>query len=787
MVGDRVDAGIILTIVVVSAGLGFIQEARSATAVQALRARLALQATAVRDGAVTDVPVADLVVGDVVLLAAGDIVPADARLLETNHLYVDESAMTGESAPVAKAVEGADGSPAPTVEADGSAPPAAGREHLVFFGTSVISGTGRAVVVATGPRTEYGLIARRLQERPPRNDFERGVRRFGLLIARIILLLVMGVFAADVALQKPLLESFLFALALAVGLTPELLPAIVTVNLSRGARALASHGVLVRRLPAIQNLGSMTVLCTDKTGTLTEGHLTLVRSIGGDGQPAPGAVSAAWLNSHFETGFTNPLDAAILAAAPGPADAAAYKKVAELPFDFQRRCLSVVLTRPDGTPVLICKGAPEAVLARSTQVRGPAAPQPLDAPRRATLEGQIAAAAALGQRAIAVATRSDAVGPDLTAADERDLVFEGLLLFSDPPKADIAATLAELQALHVDLRIVTGDNELVARAVAEAVGLPVRAVLTGDQIQALSPTAFVAQAQGATIFARVDPDQKLRVIQALQERGAVVGYLGDGINDAPPLHVADVGISVDNATDVARAAADVILLQASLSAIAQGVREGRRTFGNTLKYIRMGTSSNFGNMLSMAGAALILPFLPMLPSQILLNNLIYDASQTAIPADTIDPETEQEPARWDIGGIERFMVVFGPISSVFDYLTFGLLLAGLGSSEAAFHTGWFIESLATQVLVIFVIRTGRVPFWRSRPSRWLVAAAVVAVAVAVALPLSPLGGFLGFTALPPVFWLALPVLVVSYLAMVEVAKWFLLRRATLVGDRAIHA
>ena len=746
-VGDRVDAGIILTIVVVSAGLGFVQEARSATAVQALRARLALQATAVRDGAVTDVPVADLVVGDVVLLAAGDIVPADGRLLDTNHLFVDESAMTGESAPVAKAVEGADGSPASAAEVDGSAPAPAGREHLVFFGTSVISGTGRAVVVATGPRTEYGLIARRLEERPPRNDFERGVRRFGLLIARIILLLVMGVFAADVALQKPLLDSFLFALALAVGLTPELLPAIVTVNLSRGARALASHGVLVRRLPAIQNLGSMTVLCTDKTGTLTQGRLTLVRSVGAAGEAAPDAVSAAWLNSHFETGFTNPLDAAILTTAQGPPDAAAYRKVAELPFDFQRRCLSVVLTRPDGSDVLICKGAPEAVLARSTQVRGRGpAPHPLDAAERTALQAQIAAAAALGQRAIAVATRSDGVGPGLDATDERDLMFEGLLLFSDPPKADITATLQELRTLHVDLRIVTGDNELVAGAVAEAVGLPVRAILTGDQIQALSPTAFVARAQDATIFARVDPDQKLRVIQALQERGAVVGYLGDGINDAPPLHVADVGISVDNATDVARAAADVILLQASLSAIAQGVREGRRTFGNTLKYIRMGTSSNFGNMLSMAGAALILPFLPMLPSQILLNNLIYDASQTAIPADTIDPETEQEPARWDIGGIERFMVVFGPISSIFDYLTFGLLLAGLGSSEAAFHTGWFIESLATQVLVIFVIRTGRVPFWRSRPSRWLVAAAAIAVAVAVLLPLSPLGVVLGFTA-----------------------------------------
>ncbi len=650
-----------------------------------------------------------------------------------------------------------------------------------------MSGTGRAVVVATGARTAYGLIARRLLERPPRNDFERGVRRFGLLIARIILLLVMGVFAADVALQRPLLDSFLFALALAVGLTPELLPAIVTVNLSRGARALAAHGVLVRRLPAIQNLGSMTVLCTDKTGTLTEGRLTLVRSLGPAGDAAPDAVSVAWLNSHFETGFRNPLDDAVLAAAPGPPDAAAYLKIAELPFDFQRRCLSVLLKRPDGTTLLACKGAPEAVLARSTSIRAPGeATAPLDAVQRAAIEAQMAAAAGLGQRTIAVGTRAGVAGDELTPADERDLVFEGLLLFSDPPKADIEATLDELRALGVDLRIVTGDNDLVARAVAGSVGLTVKDVLTGDQIEALSSTAFVARAQTATIFARVDPDQKLRVIRALQDRGEVVGYLGDGINDAPPLHVADVGISVDNATDVARGAADVILLQASLSAIAQGVREGRRTFGNTLKYIRMGTSSNFGNMLSMAGAALILPFLPMLPSQILLNNLIYDASQTAIPSDTIDAETEQEPARWDIRGIERFMIVFGPISSIFDYLTFGLLLLGLGSSEAAFHTGWFVESLATQVLVIFVIRTGRVPFWRSRPSRWLVAAAVAAVAVAVLLPISPLAGTLGFAPLPPLFWVVLPGLVAFYLALVETAKWLLLRRATLAGGAA-HA
>ncbi|HTS14619.1 MAG TPA: magnesium-translocating P-type ATPase [Candidatus Sulfotelmatobacter sp.] len=767
-VGDRVDAGIILVIVVISAGLGFVQEARSASAVQALRARLALRTTVVRDGTPVDVPVRDLVSGDLVVLGAGDVVPADGRLIDVNHLYVDESAMTGESAPVAKAV--------------------GGTQDRVFSGTSVVSGTGRAVITATGPRTAYGLIARRLQERPPNNDFERGVRRFGLLIGRVILLLVVGVFGADVALGRPLLDSFLFAVALAVGLTPELLPAIVTVNLSRGARALTARGVLVRRLPAIQNLGSMSVLCTDKTGTLTEGRLALERSVAADGEPAPAAVAAAWLNSHFETGFRNPLDDAILAAASAPGDLDGYAKLAELPFDFQRRCLSVLLRQPAGAPILICKGAPDSVLARATTVRANSTgTAPLDASNRVAVQAQIAAAAGLGQRAIAVATRLDGLGTGLDAAAEQGLLFEGLLLFSDPPKAGVAATLAALRDLEVDLRIVTGDDDLVARAVAQAVGLPVAGVLTGTQIQALSPTAFVAQAQATTIFARVDPDQKLRVIQALQERGEVVGYLGDGINDAPPLHVADVGISVDNATDVARAAADVILLQASLDAIAAGVREGRRTFGNTLKYIRMGTSSNFGNMLSMAGAALILPFLPMLPSQILLNNLIYDASQTAIPADTIDPETERQPARWDIGGIERFMLLFGPISSVFDYLTFGLLLLGLGSTETAFHTGWFIESLATQILVIFVIRTGRVPFWRSRPSPLLVASAVAAVAVAVLLPVSPLGAVLGFTGLPPLFWLVLPGLVAVYLALVEAAKWFLLRRGTLGRDERAAA
>lgn len=769
VVGEQVDAGIILGIVVLSAVLGFVQEARSEDAVAALRGRLALRATVVRDGREQDVPARELVRGDLVVLNAGDIVPADGRLIEANHLYVDESAMTGESAPAFKVAH--TGELDPTKEAD--------RDAFVFFGTSVVSGVGRAELTATGARTMYGLIARRLLERAPRNDFERGVRSFGLLVARVILLLVVGVFAVDVALKRPFVESLLFAIALAVGLTPELLPAIVTVNLSRGARALARHGVLTKRLPAIQNLGSMTILCTDKTGTLTEGRLSFEKAVRADGQEAPDVLGLAWLNSHFESGFTNPLDVAILATKAGPAELRSFHKLAELPFDFERRMLGILVRTPEGTTRLISKGAPEAVLERCTRVRsGGVSSTPLDRPGRERVKALIKSAAASGARTIAVATRDGLAAESLEPRSETGLTFEGLLIFSDPPKEEIGQTLATLGTLGVSLKVVTGDNDLVARAVAEQVGLPVEGVLTGDQIRKLGHAALVARAQRTTIFARVDPDQKLRIIRALQERGAIVGYLGDGINDAPPLHVADVGISVDNATDVAREAADIVLLQPSLAAIAQGVREGRRTFANTLKYIRMGTSSNFGNMVSMAGAALVLPFLPMLPSQILLNNLIYDASQTAIPSDGIDADVEVEPARWDIAGIERFMLIFGPISSIFDYATFGLLLLVLRASEAEFHTGWFVESLATQVLVIFAIRTRLSPFWRSRPSRPLAAAAIVAVAVAVLLPLSPLAGILGFTALPPLFWVSVGSFVLAYLAIVEVVKRWVFRTST---------
>ena len=806
-----------------SALLGFVQEARSEAAVAALQARLALRATVVRDGKEQEIPIHDVVVGDVVTLGAGDIVPADARLLEANHLFVDESSLTGESAASLK-------NPMPGELDPGKDDDRAG---LAFFGTSVVSGNGKAVVTATGARTSYGAIAHRLAERAPETDFQHGVRAFSLLIGRVTMILVVGVFAINVALGRGLYDALLFSIALAVGLTPELLPAIVTLNLTRGARALTAHGVLVKRLPAIQNLGSVTVLCTDKTGTLTLGKLELVKAVGidkDDAGEASHALELAYLNSHFESSFQNPLDTAILASAPKPADLDSYRKLAELPYDFNRRMLSVVVQRGGEPPLLVTKGAPEAVVVASSSVREDHTARAIHKAEHDRLAKLVNGSSADGFRLVAVASRvlrpdeltgltastakeaapasatkapastaqepataSAAEAPASTAvasastadapasaggvalADasrlERDLTFEGVILFSDPPKDDVDEAIVSLANQGVALKIITGDNDLVARHVAGLVGLKVEGVLTGDQMRKLTHPALVARAPRTTIFARVDPDQKLQVIRALRELGHVVGYMGDGINDAPALHVADVGISVDNATDVARSAADIILLEPSLAAISQGVTEGRRTFANTLKYIRMGTSSNFGNMLSMAGAALLLPFLPMLPSQILLNNLIYDASQTAIPSDNVDPDVEAEPARWDVHAIERFMIVFGPISSIFDYVTFGVLLLMLGNNADSFRTGWFVESLFTQILVVLAIRTRRSPFWLSRPSRQLGVAIVAALAVAVIIPLSPLGSdIMGFGALPWEFWPLLVAIVAAYLTLVEVTK-----------------
>jgi len=818
VVGDKVGASVILAIVGMSAMLGFVQEARSEAAVAALQARLALRATVLRNGKQQEVPVREVVRGDVVMLGAGDIIPADARVLEANHLFVDESSLTGESAAALKNPRTGDLNP----EKDDD------RAGLAFFGTSVVSGTGKAVVTATGAATSYGAIAHRLSERAPETDFQHGVKAFGLLIGKVTLFLVVGVFAINTALGRPLFDSLMFSVALAVGLTPELLPAIVTLNLTRGARALSAQGVLVKRLPAIQNLGSVTVLCTDKTGTLTVGKLELVKAVGidkDDAGEASHALELAYLNSHFESSFQNPLDTAVLASAPKPVDLSHYKKLAELPYDFNRRMLSVVVQRGSEPPILVTKGAPEAVVAASETVRADNSARPIRKAEHDRLAKLVNSSSADGFRLVAVASRvlrpDELTGlPDAPAADntptaasavaatvakstakstaksapakpippvaialsdasrlERDLTFEGVILFSDPPKPDVGAAIAALAAQGIALKIITGDNDLVARHVAGLVGLKVEGVLTGDQMRKMTHPALVARAKKTTIFARVDPDQKLLVIRALHDSGHVVGYMGDGINDAPALHVADVGISVDNATDVARSAADIILLEPSLDAISHGVTEGRRTFANTLKYIRMGTSSNFGNMLSMAAAALVLPFLPMTPGQILLNNLIYDASQTALPSDNVDADVDGEPARWDVQQIERFMVVFGPISTLFDFITFGLLLLMLGRNNPdSFHAGWFVESLFSQIVVVLVIRTRVTPFWRSRPSRQLGVAIVLALLVTAFITVGPLGTWIGFGGLPWQFWILLVGLVAAYIALMEIVKRIFDRR-----------
>jgi Mg2+-importing ATPase len=818
--GDPIDAGIILAIVTMSAVLGFVQEARSQDAAEALRLRVAVRARTLRDGAWTEVPVRDLVVGDIIEVRAGNIVPADARLISANHLYVDESALTGESYPAAKQPPGspggvpataalAPGAPTPGAPTPGaSAPtpsvsPAPSQESAsapdqdqaaqLFAGTSVVGGDGVARITATGPRTSFGHIASRLAERAPETDFRHGVTAFGLLVARLTLVLVVFVFAVNVALQRPLLDALLFSVALAVGLTPELLPAIVTLNLTKGARALAGYGVIVKRLPAIQNFGSMDVLCTDKTGTLTTGKLTLRGSYDAAGVATPRPLALGRCNSRLQTGFENPLDAALVAAPLasgeeelGLSDA---QRVAEIPFDFVRRRLGVAVARPgQGGALLIVKGAPEDVLAVTTTCRlAEGSTSRIDAPARQVFEEQLRRFAGDGVRVVAVASRefddaalaaarASGFGPQV----ERDLVLEGLLAFDDPPKADVSATLADLAARRVELKIVTGDDELVARHVCAEVGLPVKGTMSGAEIDALPHQALLARVEQTTIFARVDPDHKRQIIAALRARGHVVGYLGDGINDAPSLHTADVGISVDNATDVARAAADLILLEPGLEPISNGVAGGRSTFENTLKYIRMGTSSNFGNMISVAGASLILPFLPLLPVQILLNNLIYDISQTTIPTDEVDEEVLAHPAHWDIREIRRFMLVFGPLSSLFDYLTFFVLLVPLAaaSNPDLFRSGWFVESMATQVLVIFVIRTRAVPFWHSRSSRPLRISMACALAGAAALPMLPVADRLfGFSPLPALFWPALVVLVGSYLAAAELVKRHVFRSA----------
>ena len=756
--GDVASFLIVVTIVTTSITLDFVQEVRAQNAVEALRRSVAVQATVRRDGASLLAPIDQLVPGDIVELIAGDLVPADSRLLESRDLFINQALLTGEPYPAEKqASDSALGAENP-----------AGASNAVFAGTSVISGTATIVVCRTGGRTALGHLATSLAEKPPATAFAVGIRRFGMLIMRLTVLMVLFVLVVNISFHRPVLELLMFALALAVGLTPELLPMIVTVTLARSATELSRRKVIVKRLSAIHDLGAMDVLCTDKTGTLTEATIKLVHAIDGRGVESQRAYVYAYINSQFETGMKSPLDEAILAA--HPFDMTAWRKIDEVPFDFERRRVSV-LVEHDAQRRLIVKGAPEDLLRLSRQYEGAdRKEQPLDAETRRTFEATLAALGAQGFRTLGIASRAvDESRETAAITDECDLVFSGFAVFLDPPKASAGATIHAMAAAGISVKVLTGDNELVTRHVFAEIGVPVPGVLTGDALTHLSEEALIGQLSRVNLFCRVNPQQKLRILLALKRLGHVVGFLGDGINDAPALHAADVGISVDGAADVARAAADLILLEHDLSVVREAIVCGRSTVQNVSKYVLMGSSSNFGNMFSMAGAALFLPFLPMLPIQILLNNLLYDVSETAIPFDRVDPEATARPVKWDVTLIERFMLVFGPVSSIFDFLTFYALLYLFGAGEALFQTGWFIESITTQVLVVFAIRTRRLFFW-SKPHAFLVVMALGTVAVAVVLPFLALGRWFGFVAPPPLFFVYLTSATSAYLALVEITK-----------------
>ena len=761
--GDIASFVIIGVIVLISVILDVAQEHQAQNAADSLRKQVSLTATVLRDGKTAEIPAARIVPGDVVLLTAGDLVPADARLIEARDLFVDEALLTGEAYPAEKLLQ------APNVEA---APQSPFPGNLLLMGSSVVSGTAKALILTTGRNTQLGSIASTLQKEPPPTAFALGIQQFGLMIIRATVFLVLFVVLVNIVFHRPLLESFLFALALAVGLTPELLPMIVSVTLARGSMRMAQNQVIVKRQSAIDDLGSMDVFCSDKTGTLTEARIKLVREVDIAGQDSTQAMQMALVNAAFETGLKSPLDEAILAA--GKIDLAAWRKIDEVPFDFERRRVSV-LVEGGGKRLLVVKGAPEDILRLSGCYQQSGATHPFDATTRKTADATFGALGAEGYRVLGVAWREvDLQRQTASIGDETDLTFAGFLAFLDPPKAGAREALAALAKLGVAVKVVTGDNELVTRHVCTELGLAIAGTLCGPEVSTLTDEALAARIDETTLFCRVTPPQKSRIISALRHRGHVVGYLGDGINDAPPLHAADVGFSVDTAVDVAKEAAAIILLRKELGVLADGVREGRRTFANILKYMMMGTSSNFGNMFSMAGGVLFLPFLPMLPTQVLLNNLLYDASEIAIPLDNVSNETIAQPRHWDLSTIRHFMFVFGPLSSVFDFITFGLLLWGFRADAALFHTGWFVESMATQILVIFIIRTAHT--LRDRPHPALIVTSLSALAVAVALPYSPLAHWLGFVPLPADVMGALALVTVIYLIAVNAVKrWFFAR------------
>lgn len=777
---DTTDALIIFAIVLFSAVLSFFQEYRAGVAVEELLKVVGDKVTVERDGKERELSAEELVRGDVILLRVGDLVPADCYLLSASGLTANESALTGETFPAEKRAGALD---AGTVLAK--------RSNCLYMGTGIKTGSGRAVVVHTAPESEFGKISASVQSKEKPTDFERGVQSFGAFLIRITVVMLAAIFLFNILMKKPLFDSFMFALALSVGLTPQLLPAIISINLAKGAKRMAEQKVIVRKLNAIENFGSMDVLCSDKTGTITRGEAALSGAVtAGEGlqdeisedSALPEALAvererlllAAYLNAKLQEGYRNPLDDA-LTRRERPIDA--YRKVAEIPYSFESRCLTVTVDTPEnslfhGDRVMITKGALEEILNRSVSALNAAGQEvPLDEMRN-EIEAGYAHYAGLGYRAIGLATRTLSSEEDAATAKDGGLMFRGMLLFLDPLKDKVRETVAAIRCEGVSLKIITGDNALIAANIAGQLDMDAKQILTGSEIAALSGEELKARVREAELFAEVDPGQKEAIILALKDDGAVVGYMGDGINDAPALHAADVGISVESASDIAKSAASIVLLEQDLGVLLAGIREGRKTFANTLKYIFMTTSANFGNMFSMAGISLILPFLPLLPKQILSTNVLTDMPEVQIADDVVDAEWVSRPIRWDFRMIRRFMLLFGLISSSFDYLSFYVLLRVFRADAALFRSGWFVESVVSAALVVLIIRTSK-PFFRSRVGKGLCFATVLSIVAAIALPYTPLGALLGLVPLPGTLLAALGLVVVCYMLTAEIAKrWF---------------
>jgi Mg2+-importing ATPase len=752
---DPVDAFIILSIVLVSGLLGFWQERGASNAVEKLLSIVQIKAAVLRDGSSKEIPVEEIVPGDIVILNAGDIVPGDGLVQESKDLFVDEAMLTGETFPVEKVMALL---PAETLLGQ--------RTNALWMGTHVVSGSATLLVVRTGKETEFGKVSERLKLRPQETEFERGIRQFGYFLMEVTLVLVVAIFAINVYLARPVLDSFLFSLALAVGLTPQLLPAIISINLSHGAKRMAQKKVIVKRLASIENFGSMNVICSDKTGTLTEGIVHVQSALDVEGALSDKVLLHAYLNAFYETGFTNPIDEAI--RTHRQFDLSGYRKQDEIPYDFLRKRLSILVSHDD-THLMVTKGAMLNVLAVCSSVETGEGTIVDIAAVRDRIQQHFEEFSSKGFRTLGVAYKNMGSESRISKDHEAGMTFSGFLVLYDPPKPNIIETITSLKNLGVVLKIITGDNHLVAATVSQQMGLSDTKILMGPDLSQLSDTALLKRVADVDIFAEIEPNQKERIILALRKAGNVVGYMGDGINDASALHAADVGISVESAVDVAKDAADIVLLEKDLGVLVQGVREGRATFANTLKYVFMATSANFGNMFSMAGVSLILPFLPLLPKQILLTNLLTDFPEMTIATDSVDKEMVDHPRRWDIKVIRQFMITFGMVSSVFDFFTFGVLLIVLHATQVQFRTGWFLESVVSASLIVLVIRS-RKPFFKSRPGKYLLMATLSTVVVTLILPFTPLAEIFGFSPLPISFLLLIGIIVLFYIITAEMAK-----------------